>query len=105
MKQIQGTSYNIEDDIVGRITFGKRNIFSRSNDILVCKDIDKPAFGYLATITEKKTFSAMNKPYCKVDSIEKFNEGDVVVINKKGEIIFVYEINSNHNALMVENPV
>ena len=23
MKQIQGTSYNIEDDIVGRITFGK----------------------------------------------------------------------------------
>ena len=100
MKQIQGTSYNIEDDIVGRITFGKRNIFSRSNDILVCKDIDKPAFGYLATITEKKTFSAMNKPYCKVDSIEKFNEGDVVVINKKGEIIFVYEINSNHNALM-----
>lgn len=100
MKQIQGTSYNIEDDIVGRITFGRRNIFSRSNDILVCKDIDKPAFGYLATITEKKTFSAMNKPYCKVDSIEKFNEGDVVVINKKGEIIFVYEIKSNHNALM-----
>lgn len=100
MKQIQGTSYNIEDDIVGRITFGKRNIFSRSNDILVCKDIDKPAFGYLATVTEKKTFSAMNKPYCKVDSIEKFNEGDVVIINKKGEIIFVYEINSNHNALM-----
>ena len=100
MKQIQGTSYNIEDDIVGRITFGKRNLFGRSNDILVCKDSDKPAFGYLATITEKTTFSAKNKPYCVVDSIESFNEGDVVVINKNGEIIFVYEINSNHNALM-----
>lgn len=25
MKQIQGTSYNIGDDIVGRITFGKKN--------------------------------------------------------------------------------
>ena len=100
MKQIQGISYNIEDDIVGRITFEKRSLFGRSNDILVCKDSDKPAFGYLATITEKTTFSAKNKPYCVVDSIESFNEGDVVVINKNGEIIFVYEINSNHNALM-----
>lgn len=46
MKQILGTSYNIEDDIVGRITFGKGNLFRRSNDILVCKDATKPAFGY-----------------------------------------------------------
>lgn len=100
MKQIQGTSYNIVDDIVGRITFGKKNLFGRSNDILVCKDSDKPALGYLATITEKTTFSTKDKPYCIVNSVESFNEGDVVVINKKGEIIFVYEINSNHNALM-----
>ena len=56
MKQIQGTSYNIEDDIVGRITFGKKNLLGRSNDILVSKDSDKPSFGYLATITEKKKF-------------------------------------------------
>ncbi len=100
MKQIQGTSYNIKDDIVGRITFGKKNLLSRSNDILVCKDSNKPAFGYLATITEKTTFSTKDKPYCIVDSVENFNERDVVIINKKGEIIFVYEINSNHNVLM-----
>lgn len=100
MKQIQGSSYNIEDDIVGRITFGKKNLLSRPHDILVCNDSDKPAFGYLATITERPNFSTKDKPYCIVDSVESFNEGDVVVINKKGEIIFVYEINSNHNALM-----
>lgn len=100
MKQILGTSYNIEDDIVGNITFGKGNLFNRSNSILVCKDADKPAFGYLATITETATFANKGKPYCIVASIENFQEGDVVVINKQGEIIFVYEINSNHNALM-----
>ena len=100
MKQILGTSYNIEDDIVGRITFGKGNLFRRSNDILVCKDATKPAFGYLATITESTAFTGKENPYCIVDSIEGFYEGDVVVINKQGEIIFVYEINSNHNALM-----
>ena len=101
MKQIQGVPYNIENDVVGRITFGKRNMFSRSNDILVCENANKPAFGYLATITNNATFSGKGKPYCMVDSVEDFHEGDVVVINQKGEIIFVYEINSLHNALLV----
>lgn len=100
MKQIQGTSYNIKDDIIGRITFGKGNLFGRSNDILICKDTNKPTFGYLATITERTTFKSKEKPYCIVDSINGFQEGDVVVINQKGEIIFVYEMNSHHNALM-----
>lgn len=100
MKQIQGTPYNIEDDIVGRISFSKRNIFSRSNDILVCKNNDSPSFGYLATITESVSFKGKGKPYCIVNDVTDFHEGDVVVINAKGEIIFVYEINSCHNALM-----
>lgn len=100
MKQIQGTSYNIGDDIVGRVTFGKANLFNRSNDILVCKDTSKPLLGYLATITEMETFSSKGKPYFVVNCVDEFQEGDVVVINRQGEIIFVYEINSNHNALM-----
>lgn len=100
MKQIQGNIFNIKEDIVGRISFGRRHIFGRSNDILVCKSADNPSFGYLATITEVVTFKSNRKPYCIVDDISDFHEGDVVVINAKGEIIFVYEINSNHNALM-----
>lgn len=100
MKQIQGTSYNIEDDIVGRITFGKGNLFGRSNNILVCNDTNKPAFGYLATITACATFISKVKPYCIVNNISDFHEGDIVVVNKQGEIVFVYEINSHHNALM-----
>lgn len=100
MKQIQGNSFNIEEDIIGRVTFGNGNMFARSNDILVRKDAEKPQLGYLATITEIATFVGKGKPYCVVDSINVFQEGDVIVINKQGEIIFVYEINSNHNALM-----
>lgn len=101
MKQIQGTSYNIEDDIVGRISFGRQNVFGRSNDILVCKNPVKLVFGYAAIITDTSTFTSKNRPYCVVSCIDDFHEGDVVVINRQGEIIFVYEINSNHNALMV----
>lgn len=99
MKQIQGTSYNVNDDIIGRITFGK-NVFSRSNDILVSNKVEKPTFGYSATITCNQTIVDNGKPYCIVENTSDFHEGDVVVINNQGEIIFLYEISSKHNALM-----
>lgn len=99
MKQIQGTSYNVNGDIVGRITFGK-NVFSRSKTILVSQSVGKPAFGYLATITNNKNVVDNGKPYCLIENIENFKEGDVVVINSRGEIIFLYEITSRHNAIM-----
>lgn len=99
MRQIQGISYNINEDIIGRISFGK-NIFQRSNEIWVSKDASSPAFGYIATITTKETITGNGKPYCVVNDINDFHEGDVVVINKQGEIIFVYEVKSNHNAIM-----
>lgn len=99
MKQIQGKSFNIVEDVVGRITFGKK-MFHRSNEIWVSKDASSPAFGYAATITTKDTISDNGKPYCVVDNVDEFHEGDVVVINQQGEIIFVYEVKSNHNAIM-----
>lgn len=99
MKQIKGKPYNINGDIVGRITFGK-NIFSRSNSILVRENVCKKPMGYSATITTGNSVVDNGKPYCIVNSIESFNEGDVVVINTNGEIIFLYEIASKHNAIM-----
>ena len=99
MKQIQGKSFNIVEDVVGRITFGKK-MFHRSNEIWVSKDASSPAFGYAATITTKDTISDNGKPYCVADNVDEFHEGDVVVVNQQGEIIFVYEVKSNHNAIM-----
>lgn len=99
MKQIQGKSFHIEEDIVGRITFGKK-MFHRSHEIWVSKDALSPAFGYAATITTKDIITDKGKPYCVVDNVDEFHEGDVVVINQQGEIIFVYEVKSNHNAIM-----
>lgn len=100
MKQIYGTAYNISEDIVGRITFGNCNPFARSNEILVSDNVSKAAFGYSAIITTHPIVPGNAKPYVLIDSIEDFHEGDVVVLNQKGEIIFVYEITSCHNAIM-----
>ena len=99
MKQIQGKSFNIVEDVVGRITFGKK-MFHRSNEICVSKDASRPAFVFASTITTKDTISDNGKPYCVVDNVDEFHEGDVVVVNQQGEIIFVYEVKSNHNAIM-----
>lgn len=99
MKSIIGKSYNIDNDVIGRITFGK-SFFKRSDYILVSRNATTPAFGYIATITTNKSFVSYDKPYCLVDTLDTFNEGDVVVINKQGEIVFVYEISSLHNAVM-----
>lgn len=99
MKQIQCKSFSIEEDVVGRITFRKK-IFNRSKEIWVSKDASSPIFGYAATITTNENIVSNGKPYCVVNSIEGFNEGDAVVINKRGEIVFVYEIKSNHNAII-----
>lgn len=100
MKQIYSTAYNISEDIVGRITFGNCNPFARSNEILVSDNVSKAAFGYSAIITTHPIVPGNAKPYVLIDSIEDFHEGDVVVLNQKGEIIFVYEITSCHNAIM-----
>ena len=100
MKQIYGAAYNVSEDIVGRITFGNCNPFARSNEILVSDNVSKAAFGYSAIITTHPIVPGNTKPYVLIDSIEDFHEGDVVVLNQKGEIIFVYEITSCHNAIM-----
>ncbi|MCI7572283.1 MAG: 4Fe-4S cluster-binding domain-containing protein, partial [Bacteroidales bacterium] len=54
----------------------------------------------MATITTNPLLSAKGKPWCIVDNVDSFHEGDIVVINKEGEITFVYDIKSNHNVLM-----
>lgn len=100
MKQIRGTAYNIADDIIGRITFGNSNPFTRSKDILVGTNIDRIPYGYKSVISTNTTFVDKQRPYCLINSIEDFHEGDVVVINKNGDIVFLYEIASRHNAIM-----
>ena len=99
MKQINGTPINIEEDILGRITLKKRNVFGRKDYILVAEDLPNVPSGYSAAITTNQI--AGNGYACMVEEQDlcKFHEGDVVLITNKGEIIFLYEINSLHNAI------
>lgn len=99
MKQITCTPINIEKDILGRITLKKRNVYNRKDYILVSENLASVPFGYSAAITNRSISS--NGCMCVVDKQKlcDFNEGDVVLITNKGVIIFLYEINSLHNAI------
>ena len=99
MKQISGTPININADILGRITLKNKNIISRKNEILVKANVTSVPAGYAAVITNSKIVS-YGKPCVEdVQNLDEFNEGDVVLINSNGEIIFLYEIKSLHNAI------
>ncbi len=100
MKHIISKAYNVTNDIVGKITFNKHLLFNRSNHILVGEHLTCAKNGFAATITSADEVTETGRPMCIVEDIETFNEGDVVVINTQGEIVFVYEIKSRHNAIM-----
>lgn len=101
MKTLKGISHNIKEEILGKVTLSGKNIFQRSNYILVNANVKAIASGYLAVITNG-TDIITNKPLVSnVLSLDDFHEGDVVLLNARGEVIFLYEITSRHNAIMV----
>lgn len=101
MKQITGQVQNITTDILGRITLCGKNIFNRKDTIYVKMDIESCPSGYSAVISNKQNVKT-TKPYvCCAFGDNDFHEGDVVLINKDGEIVFLYERQSPHNAIFV----
>lgn len=97
MKQIIGTPININGDILGKITL-KEHLFNRKDRIFVKPNLTSIPSGYAAVITDIIP-SHNNAPVVQVKQLDEFNEGDVVLINAKGEIVFYYEIKSLHNAI------
>lgn len=101
MKQISGQPFNITTEILGRITLQRKNVFNRKDAILVKKDIDSCPSGYSAVISNSHSQKTTNPYVCCTFEDEDFHEGDVVLINKEGEIVFLYERQSPHNAIFV----
>ena len=99
MKQINGIPINIESDILGRITLKGKSIFNRKDEIFVKSDASSVPSGYSAVITNSETINGDKPCVGNVQTLDEFNEGDVVLINKQGEIVFLYEIKSMHNAI------
>lgn len=99
MKELTGITHNLSGEILGVITKKGRNIFSRKNYILVSDEFSNVKSGYAGTITTR--FLNSQNPHIQVASLDGFEDGDVVSINTDGRIVFLYERNSSHNAILV----
>lgn len=101
MRQLTGTTRNIDSDILARVTTNGKIIRNRNKYVLVQKGLRNKPLGYAAVITDHEVVS-LNA--CSVavqpENIAKFHDGDVVLINPNGEIIFLYEKKSLHNAIL-----
>ena len=101
MKQLTGITRNIDSDILVRVTTNNKIIRNRNKYVLVQKGLRKKPLGYAAVITDQEVFSLKA---CSVtvqsENIADFHDGDVVLINPNGEIIFLYEKTSLHNAIL-----
>lgn len=98
MKQINGTPHNVTEDILGKVTFKKR-LFNRKDYVYVLKNAACIPSGYAAVVVNNAVKDSRNPYVSNISQVEDFQEGDVVTINRKGEIIFLYEIQSQHNAI------
>lgn len=98
MKQLKGTAYNIDNDILGRITLRGKSIYNRANHIIVKQGAKSTMSGYLATISDKEDIEGNGDAVTNAD-ISQFNEGDVVLITKEGLVSFLYEEGSAQNII------
>lgn len=101
MRQLTGNTRHINSDILAKVTTNCSVIRNRSKYVLVKKGLKKKPFGFAAIITDSEEIS--HKAIAVTLDAERlvdFHDGDVVLINPNGEIIFLYEKTSLHNAIL-----
>ena len=101
MRQLTGTTINVNSDILAKVTTNCSVIRNRSKYVLVKKGLKKKPFGFAAIITDSKEIShKATAVTLDAERLVDFHDGDVVLINPNGEIIFLYEKTSLHNAIL-----
>ena len=100
MKRLLGTPQNIRTEILGKITFKRKHIFSKKDYVFVTHCIAKAPKGYGAILTSDNCPNSKQQIIANIQQLSELNEGDVVLINTNGSINVLYEIKSGHNAIM-----
>ncbi len=98
MKQTHVEALNIREDILGIVT-SKERLFNKKRYIF-WGDFTKAKTGYLATISRKKPAVSRGPMAYGVASDFTLNDGDVILLTPEGLLTVLYDINSEHNAII-----
>lgn len=98
MKQTQARALNIDEDILGVVTFRKKILFkSRYVFFGNCLIGEK---GYKATLTHSSSSYGNTPIVYAIPESFTLNDGDVVLITKEGLVTVLYDVKSSHNAIL-----
>ena len=107
MKVIKSSSVNISEMVMGRITKKPLGRFKRKDSILVTTDLNAGFAGYMGVVTDMQCADSLlrklkNIHFChSVANIGYFNDGDIVSLDKNGDICVLYKKSSFDNAILV----
>jgi len=100
MKQLKGNPQNINNEILGKVTFKDVGFFSKKDYVFVTPNTSNFPKGYLAVITDVENIETKQPTMFGVQNLSDLSEGDVVLVTADGTISVLYEIHSIHNAIM-----
>ena len=106
MKVFKGVPVYIDNVVIGRITRTPLGRFRRKDSILVTNDFNTSFTGYAGVITNRHSSESLIKElnhipfYYQVSELDYLHDGDVVSLDKEGNIGVLYEKNSIHNAIL-----
>lgn len=98
MKKIKGESYNINENIIGKITY--KNDLLKTGKVLVTNKIPKILLGINALILTKFPKHLPNIPVFVSTDTDLF-ENDIVNITSDGNCNVIWEANATHNGIFV----
>jgi len=107
MKVIKGTPENINEDVIGRITKKTLRRFKRKDAILATNDTKINHAGYQGLIIDKHCPEPLLRKLkgtplsYNIVEFDYLNDGDVVLIDKDGQINVLYKKDSPDNAILI----
>jgi len=107
MKVIKSSPVNINEMVIGRITKEPLSRFKRRDSIFATNDLNGKFTGYTGVITDNYCSDSNlkklnNIPLChSVTELDYLNNGDIISLDKNGNICVLYSKDSFHNAILV----
>ena len=105
MLNFQGLSSSEFHAVIGKITTSRLPFHKRHNKILVTNKLDMGCLGYLGIISSAAPHNSFLYPHMVgnvlMSSLSRLHTGDIVAMNKYGEINMLWEAESPHNVLFL----
>ena len=100
MKQLNGIAQNIDQLLIGKITF-KNGLLTNKKDLIFVSENSSIPSGYICVISSSANTSVDKALVSNVSNISELHENDIVTIEPDGQINVIFDSNSNHNAIFI----